>query len=207
MVQQELSLNKMKLISLLSLLFLYCSCKENKASSLDEMPITPPVFTMASSPHLSFRNDTAFLNSNMYSGCIYALDSLTNDSISVSCYSKGLLHGLSRKWYPGKQLMEERYYVSGKKNGRQLSLWENGNKRFEFIARDDAYEGELKEWNIDGRLIHLAHFENGQEAGAQKLWYDNGKIRANYVILNGKRYGLLGTKNCRNVSDCIFAVK
>jgi antitoxin component YwqK of YwqJK toxin-antitoxin module len=53
----------------------------------------------------------------------------------------------------------------------------------------------------------LAHFKDGQEEGSQKLWYDNGKIRANYVIIKGKRYGLLGTKNCKNVSDSIFVVK
>jgi antitoxin component YwqK of YwqJK toxin-antitoxin module len=60
---------------------------------------------------------------------------------------------------------------------------------------------------MDGKLIHLANYKNGQEEGTQKLWYDNGKIRANYVIKNGKRYGLLGTKNCINVSDSIFIVK
>ncbi|MCX6338150.1 MAG: toxin-antitoxin system YwqK family antitoxin, partial [Bacteroidetes bacterium] len=70
-----------------------------------------------------------------------------------------------------------------------------------------GYEGELSEWTFDGKLIHLAHYIDGQEEGSQKLWYDNGKIRANYVIIKGKRYGLLGTKNCKNVSDSIFIVK
>ena len=103
--------------------------------------------------------------------------------------------------------MEQRNYLNGRKNGKQIAYWENGNKKFEFIAKDDAYEGEMKEWNIEGKLIHLANFKNGQENGTQKMWYDNGKIRANYVIIDGKRYGLLGTKNCRNVSDSIFVVK
>ena len=69
------------------------------------------------------------------------------------------------------------------------------------------YEGERKEWNNEGNLIYLATYKKGQEEGPQKLWYDNGKIRANYIIKNGKRYGLLGTKNCKNVSDSIFAVQ
>jgi antitoxin component YwqK of YwqJK toxin-antitoxin module len=103
--------------------------------------------------------------------------------------------------------MELRNYSKGQKNGVQIAYWENGNKRFQFMAQNDAYEGELKEWDYSGTLFHLAHFINGQEAGEQKLWYDNGKIRANYVIINGKRYGLLGTKNCKNVSDSIFVVK
>ena len=55
----------------------------------------------------------------------------------------------------------------------------------------------------NGNLFHLAHYKNGQEEGVQKLWYENGKIRANYIILNGKRFGLLGTKNCLNVKDSL----
>ena len=111
---------------------------------------------------------------------------------------------IAKKYYPNKQIMEYREFRNDMKNGKQISYWDNGNKRFEFNAVNDAYEGELKEWDYYGNLFHLAHYKNGQEEGAQKLWYDNGKIRANYVILNGKRYGLLGTKNCKNVSDSIF---
>ena len=37
-----------------------------------------------------------------------------------------------------------------------------------------------------------------------KYFYNNGKVRSNYLVINGKRYGLLGTKNCVNVKDSIF---
>lgn len=112
-----------------------------------------------------------------------------------------------KKYYPNKQLMEYREFRNEMKNGRQVAYWDNGKKRFEFVAINDAYEGELKEWDYNGKLFHLAHYINGQEEGVQKLWYENGKIRANYIVLNGRRFGLLGTKNCRNVSDSIFVVK
>ena len=113
---------------------------------------------------------------------------------------------VSKKYYPNKQLMEYREFRNDMKNGKQLAYWDNGHKRFEFVAVNDTYEGELKEWDYNGNLFHLAHYKNGQEEGVQKLWYDNGKIRANYVIIKGRRYGLLGTKNCKNVSDSIFVV-
>lgn len=114
---------------------------------------------------------------------------------------------ITKKYYPNKQLMEIREFRNNMKNGKQIAYWDNGNMRFEFTAIDDAYEGELKEWDYNGHLFHLGHYKKGQEEGVQKLWYDNGKIRANYVILNGRRYGLLGTKNCKNVSDSIFNIK
>ena len=112
-----------------------------------------------------------------------------------------------KKYYENKQLMEYREFRNNMKNGTQIAYWDNGNKRFEYWAKNDAIEGELKEWDYNGKLFHLAHFKNGQEEGEQKLWYENGKIRANYVIIRGKRYGLLGTKNCKNVSDSIFGIK
>jgi antitoxin component YwqK of YwqJK toxin-antitoxin module len=112
-----------------------------------------------------------------------------------------------KKFYPNKQLMEIREFKNDMKNGKQLAFWDNGNKRFEYTAKNDMNEGALMEWDYNGKLFHLAHYKNGQEEGVQKLWYENGKIRANYIIVNGRRYGLLGTKNCKNVSDSIFIIK
>lgn len=130
--------------------------------------------------------------------------------INTSCQQGDLLEGklvIVQKKYPNGQLMEYREFRNNMKNGKQIAYWENGNKRFEYIAKNDVSEGELKEWDFNGKLFHLAHYKNGQEEGVQKLWYENGKIRANYIILHGRRYGLLGTKNCKNVSDSIFVIK
>jgi antitoxin component YwqK of YwqJK toxin-antitoxin module len=73
------------------------------------------------------------------------------------------------------------------------------------VAVKDACEGELKEWTESGQLFHLAHYKNGQEDGVQKMWHANGKIRSNFVLIQGRRYGLLGTKNCRNFNEKILA--
>jgi len=151
--------------------------------------------------------DTLFYQDTKYSGYIYLIHSVSSDTTLLASYMDGLQSGITKKWYDNKQLMEERHYCAGKKNGKQISFWENGNKRFEFTAFNDAYTGMLQEWNISGQLIHQAHFVDGQEDGEQKMWYQNGKIRANYVIIKGRRYGLLGTKNCKNVSDSIFIDK
>jgi antitoxin component YwqK of YwqJK toxin-antitoxin module len=192
-------------ISTLVLLILVCSCSNNKQQRVsDKQEQRVYKYVQNTSPYFLVTNDVVTFKGENFTGCMYALDSLTKDTLYIAEYSDGLLHGRSKKWYAGKQLMEERFFSRGRKNGKQTSYWQNGNKRFEFVAKDDAYEGELKEWSIDGNLIHLANFKKGQEEGTQKLWYDNGKIRANYVMLQGKRYGLLGTKNCRNVSDSIF---
>jgi antitoxin component YwqK of YwqJK toxin-antitoxin module len=169
--------------------------------------IVPPRYLLKSANAISLNNDTVFLKGEKYNGFLYQLSPNGNDIITLEGYANGLLSGGSKKWFPNKQLMEHRYYRKGKKNGRQIGYWPNGNKRFEFVAKDGDYEGELREWGENGHLFHLGNFVNGHEEGAQKMWYENAKIRSNYVILGGKRYGLLGTKNCKNVSDSIFIVK
>jgi len=162
------------------------------------------IFVLKSAINITSINDVVFLNNQNFSGCLFNVYPNKKDTILIEHYINGLLSGTCKKWYLNKQLMESREYIMGRKNGKQIAYWENGNKRFEFVAKNDAYEGELKEWNFDGKLTHDAHFINGQEDGTQQMWYDNGKIRANYIIIKGRRYGLLGTKNCKNVSDSLL---
>jgi antitoxin component YwqK of YwqJK toxin-antitoxin module len=126
------------------------------------------------------------------------------DTQFTADYVDGLLHGQQCQWYPNRKLMEERHFVSGNKEGQQTMYWPNGKKRIEFTAVANECDGLFREWTVDGKLFHEGHFAAGHEEGSQKMWYINGKIRANYVVKKGKRYGLLGTKNCKNVSDSIF---
>ena len=198
----------MKSFSSICLLLLICSCTQNKSKEVDLLsPAIPKIFTLKSSSNITTNNDTVLLNNKKYSGYLYQMQLNNFDTIFIASYSNGLLSGTEKKWFANNKLMEYRVFFKGAKHGKQIAYFENGNKKFEFTAKNDAYEGEMKEWDSDGKLIHLANYKNGQEDGTQKLWYDNGKIRANYVIIEGKRYGLLGTKNCKNVSDSIFIVK
>jgi antitoxin component YwqK of YwqJK toxin-antitoxin module len=187
---------------------LTCSCEQPSTRMADMSDdAIPKKYVPQSNSSIAIRNDTVFLDGHVFSGYLYQLSTTMQDTLAWQGYLNGLQSGICKKWYLNHQLMEQRSYSKGQKNGLQTAWWENGNKRFEFVARNDAYEGELKEWDNTGRLFHLAHFVNGQEEGEQKLWYDNGKLRANYVIIQGKRYGLLGTRNCKNVSDSIFVVR
>ncbi len=112
---------------------------------------------------------------------------------------------VEKKYFPSGKIREIRHVKNGVRQGLQTAYWENGRKRFEYIAVNDAFEGELKEWAANGQLFHLAHYKNGQEEGIQKMWHANGKIRSNFIIIDGRRYGLLGTKNCTNVNEKLLA--
>jgi len=122
-----------------------------------------------------------------------------------SCSKSEPATKVEKKYFPSGKIREIRYVRNGVRQGLQMAFWENGRKRFQYIAVNDAYEGELKEWAENGQLFHLAHYKNGQEDGVQKMWHTNGKIRSNFVIIRGRRYGLLGTKNCKNVNEKLLA--
>jgi antitoxin component YwqK of YwqJK toxin-antitoxin module len=167
----------------------------------------PQIFELKSSSNITLEGDTVYLNHKKYTGFLFELYPNKKDTAILESYHNGLLTGLTKKWYANKILMEERYFEAGKKNGKQTAYWENGKKKFEYMAKKDVYEGEMTEWAPNGEINHIGNYVNGQEEGSQKMWYENGKIRANYIIRNGKRFGLLGTKNCKNVSDSIFVVR
>ncbi len=122
-----------------------------------------------------------------------------------SCSESQPPSAVQKSFFPSGNIREIRHVRNGVREGLQTAFWENGKKRFEYTAVNDAYEGELKEWAENGQLLHLAHYKNGQEEGVQKMWHANGKIRSNFVIIKGRRYGLLGTKNCKNSDEKLLA--
>ena len=157
-----------------------------------------------SDENLSLVNGMMYYEDESYTGSVLGFYPSTNDTSEVAHYLAGKEDGLWRKYYEDRQLMEERLYDRGKKTGDYLSWWPNGNKKLHFRFFNDEYEGTCREWNEDGRLVQEMNYRNGHEEGSQKMYYDNGKIRSNYTIIAGRRYGLLGTKNCVNVADSVF---
>jgi antitoxin component YwqK of YwqJK toxin-antitoxin module len=148
------------------------------------------------------QQDTIYYARERFSGLMYALYPV-GDTEFVRSYFNGLEEGQQKKWYPNKQLAELRFYIGGKKQGLQQSWWPNGKQRFVYMAVNDVYDGELKEWTQEGLLYKDFHYVNGQEEGSEKMWWGNGTVRANYVTRNGKRYGLLGMKVCKNPYDSL----
>lgn len=196
-----LSMESKLLLSLLVLLF---ACNTKKDEPFTFKPVKNVPLSYINANHINFSNhqDTLYYKQSTFSGHCYLLFP-SGDTSFVKSYLNGLEEGLQIKWYDNKQLAEKRRYVDGKKEGLQEAWWPDGKQRFLFTTMQDAFVGELKEWNQAGLLFKDFHYVNGQEEGSEKMWWDNGSVRANYVIRNGKRYGLLGIKICVNAYDSI----
>jgi len=192
----------MKKLPFISFVFFLCACSNGKKEKIVIQKSVPKIYMELNTVGLEKIQDVVYYNSRRFDGYVYEMYN-SKDTSFVKSYLNGLEEGTHKKWYPNKQLFEERFYRNGKKEGIHKAWWDNGNKQYEYQISNDEYTGEFKEWNQDGRLIKFFHYKNGQEEGSQKLFYENGSIRSNYVIVKGRRFGLLGTKNCRNVKKSL----
>jgi antitoxin component YwqK of YwqJK toxin-antitoxin module len=179
-----------------SILFLFYGCGVHKPVEQKKISIT--------NPGLKRANDIVLYNGMPFTGTVYTLYPGTTDTAIISNYHHGKEDSEWKKFYEKGKLKEKREFDKGRKTGNYIAYWDNGKKQLEYTFKDDEYEGCCREWNRNGMLIKEMNYKKGHEEGSQKVFYDNGNIRSNYMIMNGRRFGLLGTKNCVNVSDSVF---
>ncbi len=111
-------------------------------------------------------------------------------------YRTGMRNGWARAWYGNGQLSFERHYADGREDGEHRGWWPDGRARFAYHYRDGLIEGTAREWFADGSRYREFHYAAGQEEGTEQMWFADGRLRANYVVRNGRRFGLPGTKGC-----------
>jgi antitoxin component YwqK of YwqJK toxin-antitoxin module len=193
---------------LIAIVFFQCSSNVDNGSSLfSKFSKNPPdvlnekMRTLsADNPQISYENSGIFYQGKPFSGNLFWLDPQSRDTLKIETYLKGVRHGNLDQYFPGHVLREHRTFEHGKKIGAFVQYFPKGKKQVEYHFASGEYQGLAREWNESGVLIREMHYVAGHEEGSQKLFYDNGRVRANYIIKNGRRFGLLGTKNCVNVS-------
>ena len=95
---------------------------------------------------------------------------------------------------------ERREYRRGLEHGVHRGWHENGAPRFVFHYINGIAEGVQEEWYFDGRRYTRFEYVAGHEEGRQQMWTDAGVLRANYVVEEGRRYGLMGTSGCKGTT-------
>ena len=156
-----------------------------------------PVYVNADSGKWKEKGPLLFFNESLFSGCKYRLYP-NGDTASLCKYQDGKMHGWQLQWYDQSHLKEKRYFVNGWQQGVQQGWYANGRPRFEYHFKDDVYEGNVKEWSTEGLLFKDFNYAGGQESGKQLLLNNDGSIKANYEVRNGKIYGNIGSKNCES---------
>lgn len=111
-------------------------------------------------------------------------------------YLDGLKHGSCQTWHDNGQRSEQRRYVANRKHGEHRGWFADGSPRFILTFLNGVYHGKCQQWYSNGQMFTETNFAHGVEIGSQKAWEANGKLRANYVVRDGHRYGLIGSKLC-----------
>lgn len=193
MVHQEILLSSLKKYIVYFLIFSFFSCQEKQNSEVVQV-------VKSGDENLQLTNGTLLYNNVPFTGVFKHYDAL-NKTNNETHYAAGYKEGLEVKKYDGGIIAEERFYKKGLKRGIHKGFWEDGSQKFEFgFNEKGSYEGSFREWYRNGQLVKQFNFVNGKENGSQKMWQPNGKIRANYVVKNGERFGLIGLKKCYTVN-------
>ena len=160
------------------------------------------VYIDAAQANIITRDGITYNEATPVTGVVFVLD-VKGDTLSVSGYREGRLHGVSKKFYSRKQPQSVRYFENGMKVGEHRGWYANGQQSFLYHFEKDEYHGNQKEWIETGQIYSDMNYEHGRESGSQRVWYADGTIKTNYIIKNNRRYGLLGTKNCVNTADSV----
>lgn len=92
-------------------------------------------------------------------------------------------------------------YRDGKLDGVVRGWYESGAPMLRYHYRNGESEGLQQVWYPSGQIFTSFHHLAGHEIGQQQMWNADGSIRSNYVIRDGRRYGLLGAMGCTGKRD------
>lgn len=127
-------------------------------------------------------------------------------ALAASLVAAALTLGAWRESRAQTDVVVERYasgkirriseYQNGKLNGTVRGWYESGAPMLRYHYRNDISEGIQQQWYPSGQLYTSFHHHVGHEEGQQQMWNADGSIRSNYIIRNGRRYGLIGAMGC-----------
>lgn len=163
----------------------------------DTAPVVPRLAVSADDPALERRAGFLYLHGSKFSGLVVALYP-SGDTLSLASYAGGREEGRQARWHANGRLAEVRWFASGRKEGLHQGWFDDGRPRFSYAFANDEYEGEVAEWYATGIAAKRYHFHEGHPDGRQQLWWEDGSVRANFTIRDGRSFGLIGRKLCRN---------
>lgn len=175
-------------------LLLACSQEMEQTEAPPALPEDAPI-AHTSDEHYSYAQGIVRYGGEAYSG--YVLDLHPDGSPKKkTSIIEGKRNGPEWVWYPNGQLKEQRFYLDHQKHGEHKGWWPDGTPRFRYQFDRGQYDGEVINWFANGKPLSVFHYEQGQEVGSQRLYREDGSFKANYVVRDGRRYGLIGTKGC-----------
>lgn len=119
--------------------------------------------------------------------------------LATTPYREGLREGESLRFDEDGTLLERRIWSGGLRQGIHVGWYpRSGRPRFLYVFAGDVSDGPACEWSDrpGSPLVGRWQYVRGIEWGMQRVWRDDGVLRASYLASGGARYGLRGKKEC-----------
>ena len=111
-------------------------------------------------------------------------------------YRLGLRHGNARAYYADGTLAYDRTFAFGLREGVHSGFWPGGQVQFVYRYAHDVFDGEQVAYYKNGVRSELRHFQGGREEGRQQIWDGQARLTTNYIVKEGRRYGIVGRSDC-----------
>ena len=163
-------------------------------------PSSPERTVPASDPALRDRNGVLELRGAPFSGWVTE-GGAEAPLVGRTPYLHGLRHGRATARYQNGALAYEKLFRHGLREGVHRGFWPDGKPQFVYRYEKDLFAGEQVAYYRNGARAELRHYRDGREEGQQTQWDGEGRVQANYVFRDGKRYGIVGRFDCVTVHE------
>jgi hypothetical protein len=182
------------------IMYLLMACTpQSKESKVLPTPVIPATTVVVGDSLMQFNNGFWLYNNQPFSGTLVNYG--PNKTIAAQqTFFNGKEQGWGVTFYSDGAIESKRYYTKGEKDSVHYGWWYNGNKRFEYHFKQGNYHGDFKEWYETGEPFKYIIYDNGTERKGL-AWRRNGKLYLNYVMQNGRRYGLINSGLCYSLKD------
>jgi antitoxin component YwqK of YwqJK toxin-antitoxin module len=100
-----------------------------------------------------------------------------------------VIYNLNKKLpgYKPNQIIEEGYFLNGKKTGLWKHFYENGAIKSEITYKNNIPFGYAKFYFKNGNISEEGNWENYKWNGNYKYYYESGQLRYDWKFVNGVR--------------------
>lgn len=180
----------MKRFIQISLLLLYLfGCRDED--------FQPQEIVLSSDPLLSRVDSTYLYRNKAFTGRIIKSMNERENGFEIDV-KDGRCHGQFLELYRDSTIRSNLHYIEGVLAGQQEGYHDNGQLSYHYKMTNGLLEGDYLEYYPNGNLqIHRVYKKN--KIVKEKIYDIDKSIIANYVVKNGRTYGLIGSSSCISV--------
>jgi hypothetical protein len=179
---------------------LACNQPKQQATNIATKAITIPTTTLlASDSLLQLINGYYSYKGQLFYGYVQTNFPTGKCQLLQSIYN-GKSEGYTKEFFESGHPLSTRYYTAGEKDSVHIGWWDNGNIRFVYHFKNGNYHGSFEEFYTNGKPLKKILYNNGIDSCGWG-WRENGKPFMNYVLKDGRRFGLMNAQLCYSLKN------